>query len=56
MIQFIYSTKWNLTSCLFGYIGIYSVWYSLRLPPAFSYYALGDLNDNPTKNISVRKT
>ena len=31
------------------------VWYSLRLPPAFSYNALGFLKDNLIQNISVRK-
>ena len=31
------------------------VWYSLKLPPAFSYYAVGYLNDNLTHNISVSR-
>ena len=36
-------------------IGIFSVWYKLRLPSAFSYSALSYLNENLTQNISVRK-
>ena len=36
-------------------IGIHIVWYSLRLPPTFSYNALGYLNENVTQNISIRK-
>ena len=35
--------------------GIYSMWYTLKLSPAFSYNALGYLNENLTQNILVRK-
>ena len=31
------------------------VWYSWRLPPAFSYNALGYLKGTQTQNILVRK-
>ena len=37
-------------------MGIYNLWYLLRLPPTFFYNALGYLNENLTEYFSKEKT
>ena len=46
----------NLNIKSYNTIGIFNVWQSLKLPPAFSYNALGNLKENLTQNILVRQS